>query len=1052
MKKCTYLIERNYCQSKSLDKNDKGKQYWEDVLGKEIYEVVNSNGRIDNVLAESLFTSSLDLQENYIWKCLCDARYNNYNLILTNEFLQEKFVFSSFYTPFVKIAENMLISNCGNNKVFCMNQGVIIRDFEMNVLEKVANCSIRMLILEMNLCKQEGSLNGIDPESEYNDYIENWLNNQEYFMELLNAYPALLRLLIDILENAVQFYAEIIENYQKDEHAIHNVFGCNTSEFLQLTVGGSDSHMHGKSVAVITYADGRKLVYKPHSIEAEYRYQDFLHWLGEKTNIQMKTYRILDQGKYGWEEYVEHVPCIFEDELKEYYKRLGLIICANYMLNVHDVHNENIIASGAFPIVIDAETLLKNNEPFNHHSIAEVTLNQIRGTVMAQGILPQHFKRKSGHQSIDLSGMSNDVGKEYPRKVPVLFHPKRSDMKCVYDYPKEVSKQNLPLLNTDVKRPIYYVDYILEGFEQTYRFVLENKDVIRDKYNIFKDMCIRHLRRDTQIYAMLLTTSKHPDFLGDCAHRQMILMTLYKNRNLSSLEERAAVEEEILQMLYNDIPMFSYNSCGKDLFSGYGNCIKDYFERSAIELIEEKLKNMDRHDLSQQKLYIVLSVASTEDIGDVKAKEEKKQEIKQLLGKEMLISLKEQSILQQCKSIVKKLEKSAIYNEDKDKVGWIGVSLMGIEEIQWNVAPLNYDLYSGIGGIAIFLHAFRETYSRNECRDICNAVDNSLDEYMKSILEYDSIIGHENGSGYFSGECSLLNVFLILFQITSDGRYLDRAENLVKVIGNQLENDDTNSMDNDIVSGLAGTMITFIKLYQFTNKSIYLEFAENTGNKLLAVAQKGDIGIGWGIPGQPFILAGLSHGASGIALALIKLWKLTKKEKFLKAAKDALYEEDNLYNKKIGNWVDRRFFRGSTGEEAGRNPATWCHGSGGILLARIKMSQLIPEEMNNIIQKDIEKAYTSLVKYGGKENQCLCHGNIGNLEILYEYAKFASDHKLKKQVECAIQSAIEYSTKYWDCGLFSNYEHLGFMLGITGIGYSLLRYVNKDLPCILALE
>ena len=76
----------------------------------------------------------------------------------------------------------------------------------------------------------------------------------------------------------------------------------------------------------------------------------------------------------------------------------------------------------------------------------------------------------------------------------------------------------------------------------------------------------------------------------------------------------------------------------------------------------------------------------------------------------------------------------------------------------------------------------------------------------------------------------------------------------------------------------------------------------------------------------------------------------------------------------------------------------------------------------------------------------------GNLEILYEYAKFASDHKLKKQVECAIQSAIEYSTKYWDCGLFSNYEHLGFMLGITGIGYSLLRYVNKDLPCILALE
>ena len=61
-----------------------------------------------------------------------------------------------------------------------------------------------------------------------------FLEEENTNIELLNAYPALLRLLIDVLENAVQFYAEIIENYQKDEHAIHNVFGCNTSEFLRL--------------------------------------------------------------------------------------------------------------------------------------------------------------------------------------------------------------------------------------------------------------------------------------------------------------------------------------------------------------------------------------------------------------------------------------------------------------------------------------------------------------------------------------------------------------------------------------------------------------------------------------------------------------------------------------------------------------------------------------------------------------------------------------------------------------------------------------------------
>lgn len=323
---------------------------------------------------------------------------------------------------------------------------------------------------------------------------------------------------------------------------------------------------------------------------------------------------------------------------------------------------------------------------------------------------------------------------------------------------------------------------------------------------------------------------------------------------------------------------------------------------------------------------------------------------------------------------------------------------------------------------------------------------------MKSILEYDSVVGNDSGGGYFSGECSLLNVFLILFQITSDEDYINRAEKLFKVIENQITSDEDNSMDNDVVSGLAGTIITLLKMYQFTNKSLYLEIAENAGEKLLAAAQKGNIGIGWGIPGQPFILAGLSHGASGIALALLKLGVFTKKEKYLKAAKYALYEEDSLYSEKIGNWADRRLFRGTTGEEDGRNPATWCHGSGGILLARIKMSHMVPKEMNSIIKEDIEKAYSSLIKYGGKKNQCLCHGNIGNLEILYEYARFASDHELERQIECALQKAIEDSASYWDCGLLPNYEHLGFMLGITGIGYSLLRHVNKELPCILALE
>ena len=978
--------------------------------------------------------------------------YSLYHLILSDDFLNDKFVFYNFYITFVKIAENMLLDSCKENVIFLSNKMKILEDFELKAFKKIADCSIRMLIMEMNFCKMEGNLKGDDPESEYRDYLNNWLKNKKYFWELLYAYPALTRLLIDVLNDLVDFYTGILENYSNDKEDICKVFNIKTSKITYFNVGGSDSHTHGKSVAIIAFDDGHKLVYKPHSLEAEIRYQEFLQWLGDKTALGMKFYKIIDRKSHGWEEFVTYTSCVCDEELKKYYMRLGLIICANYMLNVYDVHNENIIASGAYPVVIDAETLLKNLEPFNHDRIAEVTLNEIRGTVMAQGILPQHMRRKNSNKSIDLSGMSNDVGMEYPHKVLQLINVKRSDMKCVYEYPKEVKKKNLPTLKTEVKRPIYYMDYILEGFDNTYKFVLDNKSLVEEKYNIFKNLRLRHLRRDTQTYGMLLTTSKHPDFLGDCINRQMILMALYKNRDIKNTREVSAIEDEILQLLYNDIPIFYYDSNGHDLFSGYGNCIKGYFERTALDLIKAKLGNMNNNDLLQQKLYIVLAVSSTEDVAETKTGGDKWKEKPLFFSQNHQRCLNKESIYTQCMKIAQRLIDNALYNSKRTKVGWIGVSLEGLDEVKWNVVPLNYDLYNGIGGIAIFVHAIYETFQNNKYAELCTAIDSSLDEYMQAILEYDIKIGTEDVSGYFTGECSLINVFLILFKITSKIKYINKAEKLYRIISNQITNNKDKAVDNDIVSGLAGTIIILLKLYHFTGKIKYIDMADKAGKRILKAAKKGNIGIGWNIPGQPFILAGLSHGASGIALALMELGKISGKQEYIKAAESAIYEEDSLFSQKCGNWVDRRIFRGTTGEQDGRNPITWCHGSAGILLARIKIYPLASPHLKGRIRNDILKASTSLKEQGWKKNQCLCHGNIGNLEIMYEYAKFAGDYELEEKSDCALQDAMDKASDYWDCGLLPNYEHLGFMLGISGIGYSLLRHVNKELPCIIALE
>ena len=80
-------------------------------------------------------------------------------------------------------------------------------------------------------------------------------------------------------------------------------------------------------------------------------------------------------------------------------------------------------------------------------------------------------------------------------------------------------------------------------------------------------------------------------------------------------------------------------------------------------------------------------------------------------------------------------------------------------------------------------------------------------------------------------------------------------------------------------------------------------------------------------PGQPYSVSGLSHGYSGIALALFKLGQVTGNEKYTKIAKKAIIEENSMYSEAFGNWADRRLFKGRTGEERGNNPVTWCHGA-----------------------------------------------------------------------------------------------------------------------------
>ena len=115
----------------------------------------------------------------------------------------------------------------------------------------------------------------------------------------------------------------------------------------------------------------------------------------------------------------------------------------------------------------------------------------------------------------------------------------------------------------------------------------------------------------------------------------------------------------------------------------------------------------------------------------------------------------------------------------------------------------------------------------------------------------------------------------------------------------------------------------------------------------------------------------------------------------------------------------------------------------------------IANDFINELNIDYTKPLATTLEYGFGENDCLCHGNLGNTEILMEYGKIFND---KMTLDLCTSIRGEACNRILEANYDSGRSYLygyqipGFMTGLSGMGYSLLRDINKELPCILSLE
>ncbi len=264
----------------------------------------------------------------------------------------------------------------------------------------------------------------------------------------------------------------------------------------------------------------------------------------------------------------------------------------------------------------------------------------------------------------------------------------------------------------------------------------------------------------------------------------------------------------------------------------------------------------------------------------------------------------------------------------------------------------------------------------------------------------------------------------------------------------------TEPLENDLIAGRTGGVLALLALRELAVEAATLERAVKLGEDLVAAADRDQTGWSWPSPSSPDDrnLTGLSHGAAGVAVALLELHRAGGGAEFRAAAEAAFAYERSLYDPQARNWPDLREFvlRGRPDDAAPPCATLWCHGAPGIALTRLRACELGgPEECEEEARLALETTAAALGREMVAGNYSLCHGLTGNAEVIAEGAAwFGGEPALAHEVAAAgIERHLETGAP-WPLGVYDGQTD-GLFVGRAGTAYFYLRLHDPRRPSLL---
>ncbi|WP_405834815.1 type 2 lanthipeptide synthetase LanM family protein [Streptomyces sp. NBC_00105] len=913
-------------------------------------------------------------------------------------------------------------------------------DLERHLSARLARAAARTLVLELYEARSAGRLDGDDTRARFRDFLGR-IASRRGLAALLAGRPVLARILGRAALDAADAVAEALERLADDHSRLTagllEAPGGDPGLLVGIEPGAGDGHRGGRSVMLLRFADGTRLVYKPRPLSVHRHFNDLVAWFNAlPDSVDLRTLRLLDRGDYGWVEFVGAGPCASAAEVETFYRRQGALLALLHLIDGTDLHHENLIAAGAHPVLVDVETLF--HPPLAGTATEDPAARALHDSVYRVGLLPQLLV--GDHSALDVSA----VGGGREAVSPVL----RADwadagtdrMRLVRRAGRFGESANRPrLAGGGPIEPAAHIEALCAGFRAGYTAIGAAREELLHEMALLKAFAedeVRVLVRPTWVYSTLLDESTHPDLLKDAGERQRVLETL-RTDALGTVLAPDLVDQEIAQLWAGDVPLFTARPGQGRPWGAPERPWDGRTERSGIARVAARLAALDTVDRQDQE-WIVRAAMATASRAPVHrpVQDRRTRTAERAPEPERLLSA--------ARSVGDRLV-SLAYREGP-RSNWIGLELL--DDRYWRIGPMPADLAGGYTGPALFLAQLAALTGAGHYAEVARTalapVPGLLDALRARPADLCAV-----GSGAFSGLGGIAYALAETARLLDDPEVGSWAFAMLRLAGEAA----LSEREHGVGAGVAGGLVALLAAHRAgagagdEGQEIWRD-AQACADRLAAVDPTADgrgfttgaAGLGWALLrfAEAEATAGSGGGAAGGG------------ERYRLAGLSALRAA-------VGGEPDARPGPGEHGGASLRPPAggpayearasAWCRGRAGIALAVLDAPGALDDPH---LAAWSRRTVEGLGRDRPAADDSLCHGEAGLCELLGHSAVPEVRPHWIRRAGALLASVEETGAR---SGAPDGVPHPGLLTGMAGIGHGLLRAgFPERVPSLLLLQ